>query len=165
MPIANLDHMPLTRPAAGWRGKLRPLLSVGVPVVALSIIGMHLLSLNHDFAQPSAAQRLDSSIAAEASTALVGAFGVGSSGAMAAVGSHVSGSDHEPCAGGCDRHSSMLAACVLAFALLIVLRRLPPGRPRSMRRAATRVNRRVAARRTGRRVPALSLVELSVRRT
>jgi anthranilate phosphoribosyltransferase len=127
---------------------------------------MHQLSFNHDFARPSTGQLHQiSTVAPGGSSPTTGAVATITAAVMAAVGIHhdVDGNDQEPCPAGCGDHSLMVT-CVLALTLLVVAWRLPTPGFRCLRQSTVGRQRKDTLP-VGRRRPALSLVELSLRRT
>lgn len=182
VPTRNLPGGGLRR-RGGWLH--HPLLALALLVVALSVVGMHQLSLGHDFATPSAqshqrATGHDPTQAGSAApghnrnvapqsnaethshaTSLVVADSRGAS-ATAALSSDGT-SSHDAGCPGCGQHTMAFSACLLALTLLVLswllapprVRLLPPMLPvRVVAVAAT----------VARRVPALSLAELSLLR-
>jgi hypothetical protein len=150
-----------TRGRGSW---LRTVLGLGVAVVALSVLGMHQLSLDHTFVAP------DAEAGARPLSTLMGGSDTSMSSQRAVFGLQAPtvGHDHEsnhgpqPCLTGCDDHP-VLVTCLLALTLLIVawrlraptLRDLPPF-------SALRLPVRIPL---AGWPPALTLAELSVRRT
>lgn len=156
----------LRRPGMLRAGGLRrALLATVLGVVALSVVGMHQLSLGHDFATlPAGAHQ---HVAAQ----LPMAEGYEVPGHAQNVGQAAAGMQHDGHGGfsgdscpDCGDHNMALGACLLAMTLLVLSWCLPPPRvrhipPRMLWRPAT------VATLLGRWVPALSLAELSVLRT
>ena len=165
----------------GWR---RAFLAVGLFVVAFSIVGMHQLSLNHELAAPS------SSIVSAAAATNVGhqhssAHDHDTAGHVTGAGSASLGDveysgqpgpravdppngsfgdGHENNCPGCSSHSMAFGACLLAFTLLVLSWWLAPPRarllpPRLLARPLPLITP------VRRRVPPLSLTELSILRT
>lgn len=148
-------------------GRLRcTLLPTALGMVVLSVVAMHQLSFGHDFVAPSAGTHLHLSAhpsmedehefpaeALDMDEATAGIQPDSSSG----------GSLGDDCPG-CGGHSMVLGACLLTLALLVLSWWLAPPRVRHL---PPRMRWRLATVATllGRRVPALSLAELSVLRT
>lgn len=170
----------------GGGGLRHALLTLGLLVVSLSVVGMHQLSLGHDFAAPStgtqqpAAQhhpehtdqvegpvhaRTAPHSPAGAHSVAIGITTADSpvSGVAAISISDGTSSDDSGCRG-CGQHTMAFSACLLALTLLVLAWMLVRPRvlqlpPRMLWRLTTVVTF------VARRVPALSLVELSVLRT
>jgi hypothetical protein len=160
--------------AGGWR---RAFLAVGLFVVAFSIVGMHQLSFDHELAAPTPPTA--STAAAHQHSGPrdhVGAdhvMGSESPNQVEFAAPHVltakhpadgSSGGHEDGCAGCGSHTMAFGACLLAFTLLVLswwlapptVRLLPPrllARPSALIPPGHR------------RVPALSLAELSILRT
>jgi Family of unknown function (DUF6153) len=144
---------------------LRTLLGLAVVLVALSVLGMHQLSLDHTFVAPDAGAgaRQASTLMGGSDTRMSSQRAVFDLPAPSVGHDHESGHGPQPCLTGCDDHP-MMVTCLLALTLLVLalrlrapaLRDLPPF-------SAARTQVRIPL--AGRRPPALTLAELSVRRT
>ena len=154
------------------RGRLlrQLLFATSLVVVVLSIVGMHQLSLGHDVAVGSAPVA-HAPVADAESAARVLSGGEVVPVAMAAL---PSGHDAMGMTGGamggacpdCDHHQMALGSCLLALTLLVLGWLLAPPRPTFVSPfLLPRLVLRVALSATSRRVPPLSLAELSVLRT
>jgi hypothetical protein len=160
--------MPAPVLPGGRSSWLRLLLGVGVIVVALGVLGMHQLSRGHTLvtptapsagAQPRASASMDGSDTPESQ--LRAAFDV----QAPSVGhDDEGGHKQQPCLAGCQDHPLMLMACVLALTLLVLAWRLAPPTLRDLPWFRAR-HLQVRIPLAGRRPPALTLTELSVRRT
>ena len=129
-------------------------LAVSVVVVALSVLAMHELSLEHTLARPGpvsqvAAHHDHDHIEAAGSHVEVASVGPGTSDACP----------------GCGDHHVMTATCLIALILLVTgwLLRGPPLAVRQVR--ISRVSRHELPPALRRRPPARSWIELSVSRT
>lgn len=159
----------------------RTLLALVLVVVALSVVGMHQMSLGHAFADPRAGAfgRLNAAYPAAADqTGSGGPAGggmhtdtpgplVGSpDGTFVNVAAGTSGnsSGTEHGCPGCPNHGMGFSACLLALTLLVLRWWLAPPRVRQLPRRLLLRPVRISAV-VGRRVPAFSLAELSVLRT
>jgi len=147
-------------------GLTRALLATVMGVVVLSVVGMHQLSLGHTFATPPLAGAHQHSDAqpttAEGHDHPGYALHMGY-GATSMQNDDPDGSPTDNCPG-CAGHGMALGACLLALTLLVLRWWLAPPRvrhlpPQMLWRPAT------VGTSLGRRVPALSLAELSVLRT
>ena len=159
----------LARP--GGRLLRHLLFAMSMVVVVLSIIGMHQLSLGHDVAlgpDPSAGS---ASVArAESADRDLSSSQV----LPVEVAALPSGHDAKGMTDGgmdgacpdCDHHQMALGSCLLALTLLVLGWLLAPPRPTFVSPfLLPRLVLRVALSATSRRVPPLSLAELSVLRT
>lgn len=161
-PGPVLDHLTAASSRQGWLRHL--VFALSLVVVALSVVGMHQLSLGHDLVTGQASQQAPAqagSPAADTTMLMPAAPPGGSAGLTSTTG----GSSGEHCPG-CGDDQMALGTCLAALTLLMLswtlaaprLRHLPPFlRPRL---APTMVGPAL-----GRLVPPLSLVELSLRRT
>lgn len=163
-----------------WR---RAFVAVGLFVVAFSIVGMHQLSVDHQLAAPTVADTSRVGAPAPAhghfnphdhETAGINAGPVSTSldlaglvllqGSVPVDPSHESSEGHGKGCPGCGSHTMAFGACLLALTLLVLswwlappwVRLLPPQLHARARTVISRVDRRV---------PALSLAELSILRT
>ena len=164
--------------AGGWR---RAFLAVGLFVVAFSIVGMHQLSLDHELASPTP-PTASTAVAHDAGHQHRGHRdhdgadhfkGPGSPSLvefsapqvlMAVSPADGSSGGHEESCAGCGSHTMALGACLLALTLLVLFWWLAPPRvrllpPRLLARPVALISL------VYRRVPALSLSELSILRT
>lgn len=137
----------------------RFLLALALGVVALSVIGMHQLSLGHTFAAPPAGVQPAGTHHREASDH---GRASASAGDQTLSETMITGAG-DGCPG-CVGHGMAFSACLLALTLLVLGWLLAPPRarhlpPRRLRRPATRPTS------AGRRVPALSLAQLATLRT
>jgi hypothetical protein len=157
----------ILRPVAPPQSGRRVLLSLILAVVALSVIGMHQLSLSHSFATPEQAGQRTSAAGPAISvhnTMAVGAIEPTGPLVDASSTPPAGSTDHDDRCPGCGGHPMPFSACLLALTLLVLFWWLAPPRMRHLpphtawRPAALRV---VVAR----RVPALTLAELSILRT
>lgn len=158
-----------------WR---RAVLALGLLLVTFSLVGMHQLSLDHELAAPTIQAAAapasdhhhgttDRDHAADHTTASVMSVSLGESAAQhgTAIGpAEASSSGHDEGCPGCGNHTMALGACLLALTLLVLSWWLAPPRarllpPRKSARPATLIPR------VRRRIPALSLTELSILRT
>ena len=164
----------------GWR---RAFLAVGMLVVAFSIIGMHQLSLDHELAAP-ASTTVSAAVAPNVghqhsaaheheTVGQVTGSGAASLGVLEPSGQHgskavdppdESSGGHEDGCAGCGSHTMAFGACLLAFTLLVLSWCLAPPRvrllpPRLLARSTILISP------VHRRLPALSLAELSILRT
>lgn len=164
MPIRVV--VPRLRAALG-RGALlrRALFATVLGLIILSIIGMHQLSLGHDFSSPSVARHQRS----DAQLTTAGAHDSSRytphlSRAATGLPDHKpDGSSNDSCPG-CGGHDMALGACLLALTLLVLSWWLVPPRVRQLPPRTLSRPPAVGILR-GRWVPALSLAELSVLRT
>ena len=140
------------RDVAGWP---RALLGLALAVVASSVLGMHQLSVDHILA---AAEPRHHQTTGASTSALAGA--------PADTVSSVPMTGREPThpCSGCDDHDALAATCLLALTLLVMWRLRPPVSRRLPRTSAgwRPVPTTVPL---GRRRTALTLTELSLRRT
>lgn len=141
----------------------RVFLASALCVVVLGVIGMHQLSLGHDFAASPAAggHGLGAAHLEVGGPRLTGAGRDVRTPAAAWGASSSVGADACP---GCGQHSMAFSACLLALTLLVLTWRLKPPQvrhlpPRWLRGPATVVVL------IGRPLAALSLTELSILRT
>lgn len=161
---ARVYHRLLRRSHHRWLRHL--LLALTLAMVTLGVVGMHQLSVDHDVATGQSAV---------SSQAAAGTHPAQNAGAVAAM-SHLPGlspgqtsgagdADGQACPD-CTDHQMALNACLLALTLLVLTWMLAPPRPRhrppfQLSRLSVSAVRSVP----GRLVPALSLTELSLRRT
>lgn len=164
----------------GWR---RAIFAVSLVVMAFSVVGMHQLSLNHEFAAPTS-PRASAVVAPDGGhqhgdahdhETAGGATGpaTGSLGDVASSAQHGSpvldspkgaSDDYSEGCPDCGSHTMAFSVCLLALTLLVVSWWLTPPQVRLLPpRLAARLVILIA--RVGRRVPALSLAELSILRT
>ncbi len=156
--------------AAPQRGLLRrALLTLILVSVAFSVVGMHQLSLSHSFAVPTATGQHEATADAGSGSSQHDTMAMGVSkpaGQFAEVPVMTpdgSWSEDDACPG-CGGHPMGFTACLLALTLLVLFWWLVPPR---VRRLPPKPSRRLAAVMAvpARRVPALSMTELSILRT
>jgi len=143
----------------------RALLLGAVVVIAMSVLGMHQLSVHHAFAAPPTG-----SDAHHAAVVVMPDMGQESAAdhnheaGTVLESSLASASGSELCPSGCDDHRLLVVTCLLALTLLVTSWLLrPPGSRPLPSSAAWRRSRTMSP--PCRRRPALTLVELAVRRT
>lgn len=142
------------------------LLAVSLVVVVLSIVGMHQLSVGHDMATGPAA----STVQAE-SVEDVHRGGTTLAHAVAEqAGDHldtgVSGGGPDDACPDCGQHPMAFGSCLLALTLLVLRWLLAPPKPRHVPpRLVPRLASIALRPAVGRRIPPLSLAELSLLRT
>lgn len=155
----------LLRTRRRWLGRL--LLAASLVVVALSIVGMHQLSLGHDLAtRPTATSahaepgvHIRSGEMLPGSVMMAEHLGAHSSGGMPG------GGEGDACPD-CGDHLMTFGSCLLALTLLVLHWMLaPPRESHVLRFLLPRLTSAVAVSAVGRLVPPLSLAELSVLRT
>lgn len=145
-------------------GLRRALLATVLGVVVLSVMGMHQLSLDHDFVIPPPAdhQHADDQLTTAVGHELPGHAPVMDQNAMGMQPEGMGGSSDEGCPG-CAGHGMAFSACLLALTLLILSWWLLPPRVRHLLPRMLRGPTNVAIHRW-RRVPAMSLAALCVLR-
>lgn len=161
------------RPRRAHAGWLRHLLfALSLVVVALSVVGMHQLSVGHEVATSQTGQHTDSGggahlhsrdHAGDPAAPLVQVDHVAEQ-ALASVAA--GGTAGDGACPDCGEHQMLFGSCLLALSLLVLVRMLAPPRLRQL--PPFLLPRLTAARLgpvLGRVVPALSLTELSLRRT
>ena len=178
MGVRLATPAPRRRPVrTSWLRHL--LLGLSLVVVMLSIVGMHQLSVGHDVAtgqhsvaaggqhgaheHAAASNHLDPAAHSHGSDSVVAVAGVDLSAGHAASGGAGLAADDCPT---CGDHDMALGSCLLALTLLVLswallpprLRQLPPFLRLQLPLALVRPS-------YVRMVPALSLAELSLRRT
>lgn len=141
--------------AGHWR---RLLLLVGVLTLALSLLAMHQLTLDHTLAVPPthAWHQADHQAVDEAGQP----HGVAAGLERLAL----AGVSDDSCTAGCSADQMSAAACLLALTLLVLCWRLAPPRQRRLP-AASLSRASVSSPASPNRRAALSLAELSIRRT
>jgi hypothetical protein len=153
----------LPRGRGSW---LQTVVGLTVAVVALSVLGMHQLSLDHTFVAPkveAGAGPHVSTLMSGSDTPTLSQQAVFDLQAPSVDHDHESDHGPQPCLTGCDDHP-MMVTCLLALTLLVLAWRLhaPTLRDLPPLSASCSPGR---APLSGRRPPALTLAELSVRRT
>jgi hypothetical protein len=141
----------------------RPLLPVVVLLVALSVLGMHQLSVDHMVATPDYPSGVTGQVAFESdkSRSSVGAE-------MASAqrsASHLEPTESDRSCPGCGGHDAMIMTCLLALTLLVVGWLLIPPRSRWITTFLAAWWVVTATVHLGWRRPALTLAELSLRRS
>lgn len=156
------------------RGWLRHfLLALSLLGVTLSVVGMHQLSIGHDVAtgpfhapHPDTTAHVDSSALTSSlvtDTDMAGHSGGGHP--STALSPDGAGSGENGCPS-CDDHQMAFGSCLLALTLLVISWMLIPPRVRHLPPfLLPRLVPAVVGPAVGRLVPALSLTELSLRRT
>jgi hypothetical protein len=139
----------------------RLLLVVGVVTIALSVLAMHQLAVNHTLAAPASSgwRQADHHHAASQQAAPHALPAGSDQSALAVV------LDADSCSAGCSTGDDIsVAACLLALTLLVLCWRLAPPRPHPMP-AASPPRPLAPLLLAPHRRTALSLAELSVRRS
>jgi hypothetical protein len=131
-------------------------------MIILSIVGMHQLSVNHAMVGATADSHHDHVPAATFRTDLPAEILIGADAAIGAMSAAVMPTtDH---CSGCSSHQVAFSSCLLALTLLVLAWSIaPPGS-----RVIAPISRPAQARpgsHLARRIPAMSLLELSLRRT
>lgn len=147
----------------------RALLTLILGSIAFSVVGMHQLSLSHSFAIPTVTGQHEATADAGSGSSQHDTMAMGVSEPagqfveMPVMTPAGSWSEDDACPG-CGGHSMGFTACLLALTLLVLFWWLVPPR---VRRLPPRPVWRLAAVMAvlARRVPALSLTELSILRT
>lgn len=156
----------------GWLRHL--LLALSLVVVTLSVVGMHQLSMGHDIATgPSSSHAHPDTTAHADSSALTSSLVTDTDMAGHSGGGHRSNALDPNGAGGkgnacssCDDHQMAFGSCLLALTLLVISWMLIPPRARHLPPfLLPRLVPAAVGPAVGRLVPALSLTELSLRRT
>ena len=170
---AAVGHALRRRPRRTHAGWLRHLLfALSLVVVALSVVGMHQLSVGHEVAtsqtghhaHSGADAHLDPRDHAGDTAAPLVEVDHGAEPALASVAAG-GGAAGDACPD-CGEHQMLFGSCLLALSLLVLSWMLAPPRLRQLppfllpRLAAARLGPAM-----GRVVPPLSLTELSLRRT
>lgn len=161
--------------SACWPRRL--LLTLAMGVVALSVVGMHQLSFGHALATPTAGDHQRTAAAQfgsarsthravsnadEAHQKGMAGVAAGSQVGLSFPTPNTSTGYDEGCPG-CSHHSMTFSSCLLALTLLVSAWGLAPPRVRLLPPRLRRPTTALAL--LGRRVPPLSLAELSILRT
>jgi hypothetical protein len=160
-----VNSPPVQQPSgfSGWR---RAVLVPALMVIVLSIVGMHQLSVNHAMVGAIAGSHHDHASAQTSRSdlsakAMIGSV-VGSETSIGAMSAAVMpASDH---CSGCSSQQMAFFTCLLALTLLVLAWSIPPPGLRLIAPNSRLVRPRPGSH-LGRRIPAMSLVELSLRRT
>jgi hypothetical protein len=160
-----VNSSPVRQPSgfSGWR---RAVLVPALMVIVLSIVGMHQLSVNHAMVGAFAGSHHDHASAQPSRSdlsakAMIGSV-VGSETSIGAMSAAVMpASDH---CSGCSSQQMAFFTCLLALTLLVLAWSIPPPGLRLIAPNSRLVRPRPGSH-LGRRIPAMSLVELSLRRT
>lgn len=163
VPLAALLSSAAPQPA--W---LRALLTLILGSIVFSVVGMHQLSLSHSFAIPTVTGQHEATADAGSGSSQHDSMAMGVSepaGQFVEVPVMPAGSwSEDDACPGCGGHSMGFTACLLALTLLVLFWWLVPPRVRCLPpRPVWRLAAVMAV--LARRVPALSLTELSILRT
>jgi hypothetical protein len=157
------------RAKAHGAGCRRALVCVGVMVVALGVLGTHQLSWHYVFATAGASHPhylMPADVTSHKGIAAQAALALPDTGetTILAQGSPLTAAIHGTCDGACENHQVVAGTCLLALTVLVIACLRPP-RMRTRRGLSAYRHVLMTPRLRARRPRALTLVELSVRRT